>query len=167
MARKGGLVMADPDAEVAEGLPLGEVYTSRGRTIPAGECQMLTNLTWTTVGMHVDEPHARNALFGEMVLAAPVVVPIVSGLWVTGSHNRHLRERYGMQIVTALGSETRYKSPFRFGDTIWVEHALTEVRASKSNPGLGVATMTDRAYNQRGETVNEMKRTQLFRRVDV
>jgi acyl dehydratase len=147
--------------ELMPTLPFDEPYTSRGRTIPDGECAMLTDLTWTTMGIHVDEPYAQKSRFGELVLAAPVMVPIISGLWVMGEHNRHLREKYGMRVSTALGCEARYRSPFKFGDTVWVEHRLVEVRPSKSNPGMGVATMKDRAFNQRGETVTEMKRVQL------
>jgi acyl dehydratase len=154
-------LMSETETGLPPGLPLGKVYTSRGRTIPDGECTLLTDLTWTTMGIHVDEPYARTSRFGELVLAAPVMVPIVSGLWVMGEHNRHLREKYGVRVSTALGCEARYRSPFKFGDTIWVEHQLAEVRPSKSNPGMGVATMVDRAYNQRGETVTEMKRFQL------
>lgn len=154
--------MSETDLDFMTGLPIGEVYRSRGRTIPDGECQMLTDLTWTTMGIHVDEPYAKTSRFGGLVLAAPVMVPIISGLWVMGDHNRHLREKYGVRVSTALGCEARYRSPFRFGDTISVEHQLAEVRPSKSNPGMGVATMTDRAFNQRGETVTEMKRFQLI-----
>jgi len=105
--------MADPDTEIAEGFPIGEVYRSEGRAIPEGECQMLTSLTWTTVGLHVDEPLPERRI-REMVLAAPGVVAIVSGLWVTGSRNRHLREKYGMQIVDGARQSDSLQKPTSF-----------------------------------------------------
>jgi acyl dehydratase len=148
-----------------DGLPVGEVFHSPRRTLSPGECALLTDLTWTIGPVHSDHHYAAGTMFGSVVLAAPIMVPLIGGLWTQSRHAQHLKEA-GFRVVSALGVEARYRHPFRFGDTVQVESQVTEGRPSTSRPNQAVMVISDKALNQDGQVVLEQRRTQLVARID-
>lgn len=148
-----------------EGLPLGEVFRSPSRTLSSGECALLTDLTWTIGPVHSDHEYAAGTMFGSVVLGAPIMIPIIGGLWTQSRHAQYLKES-GYRVVSALGVEARYRHPFRFGDTVHVESQIAEGRTSASRPDQGVVVIADRALNQDGHVLLEQRRTQLVGRID-
>jgi acyl dehydratase len=66
--------------------------------------------------------------------------------------------------VAALGLEARNRSPVFPNDTLRVETTLVQARASRSRPGRVVLVFEDKAFNQRGELVIEMRRSLMFER---
>ncbi|MCX8202952.1 MAG: hypothetical protein N3H32_01355 [Nitrososphaeria archaeon] len=52
----------------------------------------------------------------------------------------------------------------RPGDTLYVETEVVEVRESRSRPEAGIVTWIHRGYDQRGDLVCEVKRTNLVYR---
>jgi acyl dehydratase len=153
------------EQRLLDGLPVGEVIRSPRRTLSAGECALLTDLTWTIGPVHSDHDYAAGTIFGSVVLAAPIMIPLIGGLWTQSRHAQDLKEA-GFRVVSALGVEARYRHPFRFGDTVQVESRVTEGRVSTSRPNQAVVVIADRALNQDGEVVLEQRRTQLMARID-
>jgi acyl dehydratase len=149
--------------ELVAGLPLGVVEHSRARTITDGEFGLLTSLTWTIGPMHVDDEHMKSTPFGRRILGGPIVAAIVSGIWYTSCWE-DFRRTYGVVPVAALGLEARNRSPVFPNDTLRVETTLVQARASRSRPGRGVLVFEDKAFNQRGELVIEMRRSLMFER---
>ncbi|WP_054849229.1 MaoC/PaaZ C-terminal domain-containing protein [Vulcanisaeta sp. JCM 14467] len=52
------------------------------------------------------------------------------------------------------------------GDTICVESEVVDKRGSRSRPNVGIVTWVHRAYNQRGELVYEVRRSNLVYKRD-
>ena len=52
------------------------------------------------------------------------------------------------------------------GDTLWAQSEILELRASQSNPGVGIVALRTRGLNQRGETVIEFRRAFMAYRRD-
>jgi itaconyl-CoA hydratase len=154
------------EAQLLSGLPIGEVVRSRGRTISAGECALLTDLTWTIGPVHTDHEYAAGTMFGSVVLPAPIMIALIGGLWTQSEHGQHLVDA-GFRVVSALGVQARYRHPFRFGDTVHVESQVVSGRASAGHPGRAVIVIDDRALNQHGDVLIEQSRTQLVARIEV
>jgi itaconyl-CoA hydratase len=155
-----------PKPELLEGLPIGVIERSRGRTITDGDFAVLTSMTWTTGQMHANrEFMKKNSQFGNMILGGPVVLAVASGIQYQ-SHWHRFTERYQVRTLGALGVEARYRAPVFAGDTLWVDVCLESARHSNSRPGTGVLVFNDRVVNQRDELVLEMKRALTFERTD-
>jgi acyl dehydratase len=67
-------------------------------------------------------------------------------------------------LVANLGyDKVVMPKPVFIGDTLWVETEVTELRASRSRPGAGIATFTHIMRNQRDEIVCQCLRTALLK----
>ncbi len=152
------------EEQLLAGLPLGEVAHSRARTITDGEFGLLTSLTWTIGPMHVDEEHMKTTPFGRRILGGPVVAAVVSGLWYTSCWD-DFRRTYHIRPIAALGLEARNRGPVFPNDTIRAETTLVDARPSRSQSGRGILVFEDRAFNQRGDLVIEMRRSLMFERL--
>jgi acyl dehydratase len=60
--------------------------------------------------------------------------------------------------------ETLWKTPVRPGDALSVRHTVLETRASKSRPDIGLVRHQCEVFNQRNESVMEMRFTSMFTR---
>jgi acyl dehydratase len=152
--------------DIEEGLPLGVVNKTRGRTLGEGECALLTDLTWTIGRFHTEKPFAETTAFGGITLAGAVVASVAVGLINTSDFYRDLDQKFGVKIVATLGMKVKYRTGFRPGDTLRVETTLNSVRKT-SRPGRGLLEFHDRVINQKDETILEMEREWLFERVSV
>jgi acyl dehydratase len=66
--------------------------------------------------------------------------------------------------VAALGFDNmRLLAPVRPGDTLTKVNEVLDRRLSASRPGVGVVTLRDTLYNQRGEAVFTFENTVLIR----
>ncbi|MDR3464790.1 MAG: MaoC/PaaZ C-terminal domain-containing protein, partial [Xanthobacteraceae bacterium] len=74
----------------------------------------------------------------------------------------------GVLKAASLGSpgmdELRWLRPVRPGDTLRVEIEVKEVRPSRSKPDRGIARMSYRYVNQKGEDVLTVTSMQLMKR---
>jgi acyl dehydratase len=130
--------------------PLGTTFHSGTRTLNAGECAILTSLTWTTGAVHSDREFAKTTEFGELILAGATVVALAAGLLSTTSIYQDLDRLYGVRVVAALDVNAKFKSPVRFGDSIRLEITLVDARASASRKGCHVLKFEDRVLRQDG-----------------
>lgn len=69
--------------DITDGLPVGEKFVSRGRTIWEGDLSLLTNLTWATDSVHADAEFTKKYMphFGGITLPGPCIVAVAVGDW--------------------------------------------------------------------------------------
>src|ERR1700677_3223893 len=106
--------LADPRLAGVIGLRVG----SAARTVSAGECGILTSLTWTRGPIHTDVTAAERSPFGALSLPGPVIVAIAAGLLATSGLMGVLTRAHGIRVTALLGSEVRYLRPVLVGDTV-------------------------------------------------
>jgi acyl dehydratase len=150
-----------------DGLPIGILNRTRGRTLVEGECALLTDLTWTIGRFHSEQEFAETTTFGGVVFAGALAVAVAMGLINTSDWYSDLSRFYGFKVVAALGMDVRYRHPFRAGDTMRVESTMVSARESSGRSERGVAEFEDRVLNQRGEVIAELHRHWLFERIPV
>lgn len=136
-----------------EDFTVGDVYRSRiGRTITQTENIQFTLLTNNTNQIHFNADYGDKAGFGGCLVNSLLTISIITGMSVPDVSENGI----------ALGwQEITLPTPVRPDDTLYVQSEVLEVRESKSRPGQGIVTVRTCGYNQRGETVLEMKRSVL------
>ncbi len=100
---------------------------------------------------HLDEEAAKRSIF--------------KGLAASGWHTAALTMRLFVEsdvqpvggYVGAGGEELRWPRPTRPGDTLRVEIQVTETRASRSRPELGIVKLQITTFNQNDEVVQIAK----------
>jgi len=157
---------ADVSGEPAPGDPrlagvIGLRVSSAARTVSAGECGILTSLTWTRGPIHTDVTAAERSPFGAVSLPGPVSVAIAAGLLATSGLMGVLTRAHGIRVTALLGSEVRYLRPVLVGDTVRLDITVTGARASRSRPGHAVLRISERLVNQRGQCAVEIETHQL------
>jgi acyl dehydratase len=97
---------------------------------------------------HADETAARRSIFGDV---------IASALHTISACTRVVVEAHGdIAILSGLSiDESRTFRPVRPGDVLTVEGRWDGLRRSRSKPDRGIAGVTCRVANQRGEVVLE------------
>lgn len=135
-----------------EDFDVGDVFRSRlGRTITETDNVWFTNLTLNTNQVHFNVPFAERTRFGRTLVNSTFTLALVAGLTVADTSEN---------AVANLGwSEIRLPAPVFVGDTLWAESEVLAVRASRSQPAVGIVSVRSRGINQRGEVVIEYLRT--------
>ena len=152
------------DLDLLDGLPIGIVEQTRGRTIGEGEFAMLTSVTWTTGEVHTNrESAAARPGSKERVLGATVTLAVASGL-VSQSLWDRFTQVHRVRTVGSVAIEALHKGPVYPGDTLYVEVVLESATPSGDRPGQGLLIFADRIFNQQGQTVATVRRTLLFER---
>ena len=113
---------------------------------------------WDPMPFHVDPVAAEDSIFGGLVASSAHIFSI----WVSIGRTK-VDEDKMLAAVTALGfDKLRWYAPVRPNDILRVGHIVTEIRESKSKPGLGVVTIANRVFNQNDETVFTLDNTFLI-----
>ena len=135
-----------------EDFEVGDVYRSRfGRTITDTDNIWFTCLTMNTNPIHFNVPYAERTQFGQPLVNSAFTVALVTGLTVPDTSENAAANLHWTDI--------KLLKPVCAGDTLWAESEILELRASKSNPSVGIVTMRCRGVNQRREVVIEFRRT--------
>ncbi|SLN10247.1 MaoC family dehydratase [Oceanibacterium hippocampi] len=107
---------------------------------------------------HMDRVAAESSIYGGL---------IASGVMVMGLGLRMLVQA-GALTPTSMGSpgidRVRWHRPVRPGDTLYGVATVTETRASRSRPDLGLVTMDFEILNQSDEIAMRWTGTQLIAR---
>jgi acyl dehydratase len=149
-------------ATFSELVPVGEKFTSPGRTIGEGDFAELHNLTWTTNDIHTDQDYMRQTQFGERLLAGVCTLACMEGLQLAGPFLGVLYGE-GRRPVAHLGfEEVRFTAPVKPGDTIRVQSEILGVRPTSKDPKRGVMRVGITVFNQRGEQVMRGTEVQLL-----
>ena len=126
-----------------------------GRTVTADEGRLAAlrsleiNPRW-----HDDAFQRRNPAFAPHV-AEPLLIGVVTAL-TTRSMGR---------VVANLGwRNLRFPTPLRYGQSVYAESRVVQLRPSKSRPGQGLAQVETTAFNEDGQKVCSYERNLLIYR---
>ena len=129
-----------------EDVPLGEEYTSPGRTVTEADIVIFAGLSGDYNVLHTDAEHMKSSLFGERIAHGLLGLSIQQGLLD--------RVIPGQAVGPLAAVKWKFKGPIKIGDTIHVE-ARVSAKKDGEQPGWGVVTVERRVINQRGEVVQE------------
>jgi itaconyl-CoA hydratase len=134
-----------------EDFEVGDVYRCRfGRTITEADNIQFTLLTNNTNQIHFNRDYGERSGFGGCLVNSLLTLAIVSGMSVPDVSENGIN----------LGwEEIKLPQPVFAEDTLYSETEVLEVRESRSRPGQGIVSVRTRGFNQRGETVLEMRRS--------
>jgi acyl dehydratase len=134
----------------------GMRLTTPARTVTATNIVNFACLTGDFNEVHCNYEYAKTTPFGEVIAHGPMVYGIAGGLQYASGINDGT-------LLALLGIDKwRLKTPVKHGDTIrMVQTVLSKRQTSK--PDRGVVTLKREIMNQRGEVVQEMEATLLYR----
>src|SRR5437899_9698638 len=136
----------DEDGPFFEDFRVGtEMRSKVGRTVTETDNVWFTLLTGNGNQIHFNEDYTRRTFPGEPFLGRRVVngfltVAIAAGLLVD------LTSRNGFQVGL---ENVRFPRPVFHGDTLYSEAQVTEVRESRSPPGVGPGRIRTRRLHGR------------------
>ncbi len=140
-----------------EDFAAGDVFRSRlGRTITETDNVWFTCLTLNTNQSHFNVPLAERSRFGRVLVNSTFTLALVTGLTVPDTSEN--------AVANLAWDAIKLPKPVFVGDTLWAESEVLEVRASSSNPEVGIVSMRCRGINQRREVVIEFLRTFMVHR---
>jgi itaconyl-CoA hydratase len=135
-----------------EDFTVGDTFRSRfGRTISEADNVWFTCLTMNTNQVHFNKQFAEKTRFGQILVNSTFTLALVTGLTVPDTSEN--------ATANLEWTDIKLPRPVFVGDTLWAESEILELRASESNPSVGIVTMRCRGVNQSGETVIEYRRT--------
>lgn len=124
-------------------LEVGEVQTTRGRTITEADVVNWCALTGDWFYPHIDKVAAERSMFGQRVVPGIMVYALGTGLGVPADSTT---------ILANYGADTlRYTRPTWIGDTIHLEIEVLE--REDRDAKAGVVTYRWDILNQNGTTV--------------
>jgi acyl dehydratase len=128
-----------------EDYTIGQVRTSRGRTVTEADIVNFAGLSGDFVELHVNEEYARKGPFGRRIAHGALIFSISTGLMVqmTADHEA---------IVASRGvDQLRFVAPVFIGDTIHVSKKTIEKNSKDGIRGLVAFETT--VLNQDGKPV--------------
>jgi acyl dehydratase len=130
--------------------------TTPARTVTATDIVNFACLTGDFNEVHCNHEYAKTTPFGEVIAHGPMVYGIAGGLQYASGINDGT-------LLALLGIDKwRLMTPVKHGHTIrMVQTVLSKRQTSK--PDRGVVTLKREIVNQRGEVVQEMEATILYR----
>ena len=140
-----------------EDFSVGQVLETPRRTITSTDIVNFACLSGDFNGVHADHEYCKSTPFGEPIAHAPLIYAIMGGLQYASGVNDGT-------LLAVLGiDEWRMLKPVKHGDTL---HMRSTVAAKKetSKPERGIVTLNREFVNQRGETVQTMTATFMFKR---
>jgi 3-hydroxybutyryl-CoA dehydratase len=146
----------DPQVKCFEDFDLGDVMTTRGRTVDVGDITTFAGLTGDHYQLHTDAAFMAESRFGQRIAHGPLTFSLAVGL-VGGSGF------YG-DAIAALVEITGLKAtkPVFAGDTL---HVVAEVTGHEASGGkYGTLAVTYSVRNQSGDEVMTFLQTMLAKR---
>ena len=151
-----GRSYTDPEAKFFEDFELGDVMTTRGRTVDIGDITGFAGLTGDHYQLHTDAQYMAGNRFGQRIAHGPLTFSLAVGL--VG-----LSGFYG-DAIAALVEITALKAtaPVFAGDTLHVVATITGHDAS--GPKYGTLGVTYSVRNQSDVEVMTFLQTMLAKR---
>jgi acyl dehydratase len=136
---------------------VGFKFTTTGATLHESQIMDFA-LTYDPQPFHIDAEAARSTNYGSIIASGFQTLALGFRLiWDTGLFR-----------ASSMGSpgfdEIRWLKPVRPGDTLSVEGEVVENRPSTSKPDRGIARISYRYRNQKGEVVLTFLAMHLLRR---
>ncbi len=130
------------------GLPVGNIYKSRERTISEGEFHVMQSLMWQTAGIHTDREHMKTTPFGDRIMSGSIMMCVAMGLEGTTDERAAYRNA-GFKDGAQLGIEyVKFIAPVHPGDSVWAEVKWLDARPSEKNPNRWIAKRQLRLYKR-------------------
>ena len=152
--------MADtpaPRGRWFEDFTVGEVLLTGRRTITSTDIVNFACLSGDFNDVHCNHEYARSTPFGEPIAHGPLVYAVGAGLvYASGVNDGTLLALQGVDGWRML-------KPVKHGDTIHVRSTVTAKKQTRQ-PDRGVVVFHREFVNQRGEAVQEMDVTIMYRR---
>ena len=146
-----------PTGYYFEDLPVGETFTTVGRTITEADMVAFCNCTGLTGEVFTNVEYQKQQ-------------SVMKGRPIPGALAYCLCEGFGAQGpsrgtgLALLSVEISFEQPIYIGDTIHCEVEVTETRPSKSRNDAGLVRFTNRIVKQDGSTAVTYKALRLMRR---
>ncbi|HLS55095.1 MAG TPA: MaoC/PaaZ C-terminal domain-containing protein [Zeimonas sp.] len=146
-----------PRGRYFEDFEVGEVLLTGQRTITSTDIVNFACLSGDFNDVHCNHEYAKATSFGEPIAHGPLVFAVAAGLnYASGINDGTL--------LALLGVDNwRMKLPVKHGDTIHVRTTVVSKRET-SRPDRGVVSFHREFVNQRGEAVQEMDISIMYRR---
>lgn len=133
-------------------LEVGQVKTSRGRTLTETDVVTFCMLTGNWLEIHANTEFAKSALYGQRLVQGSLVFAIVNALIPFDS--TVVEAFYGVDHL-------RFLKPSFIGDTVWARTKVIDLRAKKDGAGVAVSELL--GANQRHETILRCEFSLLIR----
>jgi acyl dehydratase len=136
---------------------IGATYQTLGRTISETDIVNFVNAVGLIEPLFMDMEYVKKeSVFGTRAAPGTLTFALSEGLVIqTGLI-------HGVAMAW-LGGEVKVVAPVLAGDTIRVEVEIADKRETKK-ADRGIVTYKHRVFNQRGETVMELKLQRMIRR---
>jgi len=130
-----------------EDIQAGHAVTTARRTVTDADILWFCGLSGDFNPLHTDIEFIReHTPFRDRIAHGHLVMSICGGL---------RSELDNWRIVAYVDCQRRFVGPVYPGDTIHSEYLVTDVRPSRSRPGVGIVTCEVKAVNQNGEVVQQ------------
>lgn len=148
---------SDARGRFFEDFSVGDVFETPRRTITSTDIVNFACLSGDFNGVHMDHEYCRTTPFGEPIAHAPLIYAVMGGLQYASGVNDGT-------LLAVLGiDEWRMLKPVKHGDTLHMRSTVKSKRET-SHPDRGVVSFEREFVNHRGETVQRMTATFLYRR---
>ena len=146
-----------PRGKYFEDFEIGEVMVSPARTVTSTDIVNFACLSGDFNEVHTNFEYAKTTQFGQPIAHGPLIYAIMGGLQYASGIND------GTLLALLQIDNWRMLKPVVHGDTIRLEQEVIDKKET-SKPDKGVITLKRTCRNQRGEAVQEMQATILYRR---
>jgi acyl dehydratase len=124
---------------------VGTTFDTARRTITDTDIINFAGLSGDFNPLHIDDVFAAEVSpFGKRIAHGQLIASIVTGL---------ASPLDDWPVLSYIGATRRFSAPVFAGDTIHGRYAVSESRASRSQPGTSVVTLALEVVNQSGEVV--------------
>jgi acyl dehydratase len=125
-----------------EALEPGQEFTTRGRTVTEADVVSFAAVSGDWHPQHTDAQWAAGSPFGERIAHGLLIVSLASGLVPLDP---------GRVVALRRVTDTVFKRPVRFGDTLHVQGRIADLAPATEDAGL--VTFAWNVVNQEGLTV--------------
>lgn len=147
---------ADPRGLYFEDFTVGQVFETPSRTITSTDIVNFACLSGDFNSVHANHEYCKTTPFGEPIAHAPLVYAVMGGLQYASGIND------GTLLAVIGIDEWRMHSPVKHGDTLHMRSTVLSKRET-SKPGRGIVAFKRDFVNQRGETVQSMTATFMYK----
>ena len=137
----------------------GAVYKHwPAKTVTESDDHLFCLITMNHHPLHLNDVYAAQSQQKRNVVVGPLVYSLALGMSVS--------DVSGKAIANLATDELKHPFPVFHGDTLYVETAVLEKKASKTKPDRGVVKVHTKVLNQDGVLVAEFKRLVLVPKKD-
>lgn len=148
---------SDPAQKTWDDFQVGDVMTTRGRTVDMGDLTVFAGLTGDHYPLHTDEVYCSNTQFGTRITHGPLTFAFAVGLVGASGF-------YGDAIVALVEIQSlRALKPVIPGDTLHV-HAEVVQMDPGHKPHYGTLHVQYSVRNQKEEEVMQFRQIMRARR---